>query len=99
MCISSGHALNPLRRIEEGAEIGADVSMLKIRATELYAAISEEIMLLAGSGARDTSSIRLEQMIISPLEIFAAARVPTIYGGANEVQRNLIAKSVLGLPS
>ncbi len=88
-----------VRRIEQGAEIGADVSMLKIRATELYAAISEEIMLLAGSGARDTSPIRLEQMIVSPLEIFAAARVPTIYGGANEVQRNLIAKSVLGLPS
>ncbi len=87
-----------VRRIEQGADIGADVSMLKIRATELYAAISEEIMLLAGSGARDTSPIRLEQMIISPLEIFAAARVPTIYGGANEVQRTLIAKSVLGLP-
>ena len=27
-----------------------------------------------------------------------AARAATIYGGAPEVQRNIIAKSVLGLP-
>ena len=29
---------------------------------------------------------------------FLTARAATIYGGASEVQRNMIAKSVLGLP-
>jgi alkylation response protein AidB-like acyl-CoA dehydrogenase len=88
-----------VRRIEEGEEIGPDVSLLKITATELQARISEEILSLAGDQARVAEPIPLPQMTVDPLAIYAAARVPTIYGGANEVQRNLIAKSVLKLPS
>jgi len=88
-----------VRRIEDGEQIGGDVSLLKIRATELYAAISEEIMLLAGDLARVAEPIELPNNVVFPLEIYAASRVPTIYGGANEVQRNVIARSVLKLPS
>ncbi|MFD2780596.1 acyl-CoA dehydrogenase family protein [Novosphingobium pokkalii] len=68
-------------------------------ATELYAAISEEILLQAGDMARVAEPIALPDNVAFPLEIYAAARVPTIYGGANEVQRNVIARSVLRLPS
>ena len=88
-----------VQRIEDGGEIGADVSLLKIVATELQARISEEIMSLAGDAARIARPIELPGMIVDPIALYAAARVPTIYGGANEVQRNLIAKAVLQLPS
>jgi len=88
-----------VQRIEDGDEIGADVSLLKIVATELQARISEEIMSLAGDAARIARPIELPGMIVDPIGLYAAARVPTIYGGANEVQRNLIAKAVLQLPS
>ena len=88
-----------VQRIEAGGEIGADVSLLKIVATELQARISEEIMSLAGDAARIARPIELPGMIVDPIALYAAARVPTIYGGANEVQRNLIAKAVLQLPS
>jgi len=87
-----------VRRIEEGVPIGGDVSLLKIRATELYAAISEEILALAGDMARLAEPIAVHGNLVFPMEIYAASRVPTIYGGANEVQRNLIARSVLRLP-
>jgi len=87
-----------VRRIEEGVPIGGDVSLLKIRATELYAAISEEILALAGDMARLAEPIAVPGNLVFPMEIYAASRVPTIYGGANEVQRNLIARSVLRLP-
>ncbi len=88
-----------VHRIEDGKPIGSDVSLLKIRATELYAAISEEILLLAGDRALIAQPIVLPGNVVFPLEIYAASRVPTIYGGANEVQRNMIAKSVLRLLS
>ena len=88
-----------VQRIDEGGEIGADVSLLKIVATELQARVSEEIMSLAGDAARIARPIELPGMIVDPIALYAAARVPTIYGGANEIQRNLIAKAVLQLPS
>ena len=87
-----------VQRIEDGVPIGGDVSLLKIRATELYAAISEEILLLAGDMARVAEPIAIPGNVVFPMEIYAASRVPTIYGGANEVQRNVIARSVLRLP-
>jgi len=88
-----------VQRIEDGEEIGPDVSLLKIVATELQARISEEILSVAGDAARIARPIELPDMIVDPIALYAAARVPTIYGGANEVQRNLIAKAVLQLPS
>jgi len=88
-----------IKQVEEGGDIGPDVSLLKIVATELQARISEEILAIAGDRARVAEPIELGEMIVDPLALYAAARVPTIYGGANEVQRNMIAKAVLGLPS
>jgi alkylation response protein AidB-like acyl-CoA dehydrogenase len=48
--------------------------------------------------ARVAEPIAIPGNVVFPMEIYAASRVPTIYGGANEVQRNVIARSVLRLP-
>jgi alkylation response protein AidB-like acyl-CoA dehydrogenase len=36
---------------------------------------------------------------LNPAGLFIQARPVTIYGGSNEIQRSIPAKSVLGLPS
>ena len=35
---------------------------------------------------------------LNPAGLFIQARPATIYGGSNEIQRNILAKNVLALP-
>ena len=35
---------------------------------------------------------------LNPAGVFIQARPATIYGGSNEIQRNIVAKNVLNLP-
>jgi len=88
-----------VQRVEDGEDVGPEVSLLKIQATELYAHIAEEILSVAGDMGRLRTRIKLPNTVVDPIGIYAASRVPTIYGGSNEIQRNLIAKAVLRLPS
>ena len=81
-------------------------SILKIRGTELQQAISELFVLAAGpyglAGA-DPGADRLNEPEIVP--DWAALAQPTyfnwrkqsIYGGSNEIQKNIMAKAFLGL--
>jgi alkylation response protein AidB-like acyl-CoA dehydrogenase len=53
--------------------------------------------------AGDLGCLR-EDIVLNDIQIdvmnqFLEARPSTIYGGSNEIQRNIIAKQVLGLPS
>jgi len=95
-----------LSDMSDGSESGAEASMLKIRASHLvqdileatvdtlgYAAIAYDPAVLHGEGPPplgpdDTGGI---------LRYHLYNRAATIYGGATEIQRNIIAKSVLGL--
>lgn len=84
-----------VRRLETGAPIGADVSMLKIFQSELYQRISEELMLVAGPEAgRVRHGDRLDAA-----GAYLAARPTTIFGGSTEVMRTMLARSVLDLPA
>lgn len=74
--------------LARGEEIGPDVSMLKILASETFAAIADTIIETAGEAGA----------LSGALGPFYKARPMTIYGGSNEIQRNIIATSVLGLP-
>ena len=69
---------------------GADVSMLKIKGTEIQQGISELMMQATDPAASDPTSDAIARRYLS-------MRKTTIYAGSNEIQRNIIAKMTLGL--
>ena len=96
--ITSMRFLDKMRRT--GQPPGADVSMLKIRGTEVQQMITELMMVAVGplaqpfkavdSGAIDHFTSRLAPRYFN-------YRKASIYAGSNEIQRNIIAKMSLGL--
>jgi len=80
--------LDRMRRT--GQPPGADVSMLKIRGTEIQQGLTELMMQAADPAAHDEFSSAIRKKYLS-------TRKTTIYAGSNEIQRNIIAKMTLGL--
>lgn len=84
-----------------GKAPGPESSILKLVGTELLQELTELAMDALGHAAQgwldsDEDALRdFERNIASEFGYFRAA---TIYGGSNEIQKNIIAKNVLGLP-
>jgi alkylation response protein AidB-like acyl-CoA dehydrogenase len=96
--ITSMRFLDKMRRT--GQPPGADVSMLKIRGTEVQQMITELMMQAAGPRAQpfkavDNGSIDHFTARLAPR--YFNYRKASIYAGSNEIQRNIIAKMTLGL--
>src|SRR3954462_5813203 len=75
-------------------------SVLKLKGTELQQAVSELVVDLAGpaslaSGADEGST--LPGWARRAIPVYLNLRKASIYGGSNEVQRQIIAKTILGL--
>jgi alkylation response protein AidB-like acyl-CoA dehydrogenase len=75
-------------------------SVLKLKGTELQQAVSELVVDLAGpaslaSGAGDGSDLAGWARRATP--VYLNLRKASIYGGSNEIQRQIIAKTILGL--
>jgi alkylation response protein AidB-like acyl-CoA dehydrogenase len=90
--------LDQMRR--SGRPPGADVSMLKIKGTEIQQAISELMMQAAGPLAqafRPVDAMDFDHFTASLAPRYCNLRKTTIYAGSNEIQRNIIAKMTLGL--
>lgn len=84
--------------LRDGGELGADVSILKIFTTELYQRITEETLNVAGEDARYFDDIEAGNGEVDAMNLFLDSRAPAIFGGSNEIQKNILAKAVLGLP-
>jgi alkylation response protein AidB-like acyl-CoA dehydrogenase len=84
--------------VKAGGTLGPDVSMLKIWGTETFAALTELMLEAAGSEAAVRGKIGAGEQAVDVLNLFYTARPATIYGGSNEIQRNIVAKGVLELP-
>jgi alkylation response protein AidB-like acyl-CoA dehydrogenase len=84
--------------IARGDTIGPDVSMLKVLATETFAEIADFIIETAGEAGGLAGDVRLGDDEIDVLQAFYKARPAMIYAGSNEIQRNILATAVLGLP-
>lgn len=83
--------------VRRGESLGPDVSMLKVIQTELFQKITDTMMEIAGENAGLLEPMEGNRELHPPGQ-FIQARPSTIYGGSNEIQRNILAKNVLGLP-
>ena len=98
--------LRALMAAEQGAAPGVEGNMLKVRGTELQQRISEMLMKAVGYYAvpylPEAMEFGWNQEPVGPeyaaflSSAYFNARKTTIYGGTNEIQRNIIAKTVLG---
>lgn len=86
-----------LKAIMSGIPAGPEISLLKISQSELFGRISNYMLEVAGPESGLINPIDLGTL--NPAVQFLQARPATIYGGSSEIQRNIIAKAVLGLPS
>ncbi len=84
-------------KLRRGEPIGPDVSMLKIYQTELYKRITQALVETAGDAAAWTDQD--PQTGVNAAALWIHSLQTTIYGGTSEVQRDIIAKQVLRLPS
>ena len=85
--------------VKDGGVPGADISVLKIWSTETYVRLSEMMLEAAGSAAGVVGKQAFGEARIDVLSHFYNARPAPIYAGSNEIQRNILAKQVLGLPT
>ena len=84
--------------VRDGGLLGPDVSILKIWATETFARLSELMLEAAGEIGAGRGEVGFGAGKANILSQFYNARPATIYGGSNEIQRNIVAKNVLELP-
>ena len=84
--------------VRRGEPLGPDVSLLKIWATETFARLSELMLEAAGAQGASLGKLDFNGAQVDIMSQFYNARPATIYGGSNEIQRNIIAKGVLRLP-
>jgi len=84
--------------VRRGELLPPSVSALKVLATETYVCISREIIRWADEAGGTWSGVPSNDgMTQIPCMSFLQSLVTTIYGGANEIQRNIVAKTVLGM--
>lgn len=85
--------------VRRGESLGPDVSVLKIWATETFARLSELLIDVSFEKGGVAGPIDFGETRVDVLSQFYNARPATIYGGSNEIQRNIVSKLVLGLPN
>lgn len=85
--------------VKRGDELGPDVSMLKIWAMETWQRITDLLLETAQEYGGMPGEHDIDGIAVDLLSAFYYARPGTIYGGSSEIQRNILAKYVLRLPS
>ncbi|MBV1921277.1 MAG: acyl-CoA dehydrogenase family protein [Pseudomonadales bacterium] len=91
--------LRAIASVSAGGAPGPESSILKIRGTEIQQAVSELTIEACGHYAHvinDGEAIGNDMSCVASAK-YLYGRASTIYGGSNEVQKNIIAKMVLGL--
>lgn len=91
-------AYQSVGRLARGEKIGAESSINKIIWSELDLKIHEIAMRILGARGELLSSAPQNEDDYGWLEGFLFAQAGPIYAGANEIQRNIIAERMLGLP-
>jgi alkylation response protein AidB-like acyl-CoA dehydrogenase len=93
--------LRTLASAQLGHAPGPESSILKIAGTELQQEITELAMDAMGHNALgwfDSPTEAMPEYQLWMASNFNYLRAATIYGGSNEIQKNIISKMILGLP-
>ena len=85
--------------VKRGEELPPSVSILKIFATETYTAITRLMVQVCEEDGGQLGPIELGNESVNVLSPLMNATITTIYAGSNEIQRNILAKFVLELPT
>lgn len=91
-------AYHTVGRLAKGARIGAEASTNKIYWSELDLKMHETAMRILGPFAELTGDAPAAVEAARWLDGFLFAQAGPIYAGTNEIQRNIIAERMLGLP-
>ncbi|MGE8407871.1 MAG: acyl-CoA dehydrogenase family protein [Pseudomonas sp.] len=91
-------AYHTVGRLGRGEQIGAESSINKIIWSELDLKMHETAMRLLGARGELLAGAPLAGDAAQWLEGFLFAQAGPIYAGTNEIQRNIIAERMLGLP-
>ncbi|NKY50300.1 acyl-CoA dehydrogenase family protein [Nocardia vermiculata] len=83
------NTLGTVTRLAEGGKLGAESSINKLFWSELDIAMHETALDLLGAAAEQTSSWT---------DGYLFSLAGPIYAGTNEIQRNIVAERLLGLP-
>lgn len=94
--------LRMLSKAAQGGTLNAEPSMLKIKGTVIRQALNDLARRALGPAAAPFPSEELDNLAITPPEHAHAAadyfnnRKISIYGGSNEIQRNILAREMMG---
>jgi alkylation response protein AidB-like acyl-CoA dehydrogenase len=87
------HSLHVLTEVERGHDLGAAASMTKLQWSETHQDIGELFTDVAGVAHQDR-----DRALDGFQQAFLWSRSETIWGGTSQVQRNIVAERLLGLP-
>ncbi|RRU92634.1 acyl-CoA dehydrogenase [Stutzerimonas xanthomarina] len=87
------------RIANEGAEPDAEASVLKVYVSELLQRITEFNVEVSSEYGGVVGDVSIGDLEVDPHWALMMARPVTIYAGANEIQRDILAKAVLNLPN
>lgn len=83
--------------VSTDGQVGTEVSALKIWSTEVFQSISEWTVEAAGVDGALSMPLDTAGQAVAPIFTFFESRAPTIFAGASEIHRNILAQRVLGL--
>ena len=98
--------LRMLSALENGGHPGAESSILKIKGTEIQQTLTELFVEAAGEyalmypgphGFEGNETPEGPDFVAQSISAFLNMRKVSIYGGSNEIQKNIISKFVLGV--
>jgi alkylation response protein AidB-like acyl-CoA dehydrogenase len=91
------HSLHVLTQTEAGRDLGAGASITKLQWSEAYQQVGEVFAAVTGLlHQMPDAAPELDLSVL--LEQYLWSRSVTIWGGSSEVQRNIVAERLLGLP-
>jgi alkylation response protein AidB-like acyl-CoA dehydrogenase len=98
---SKAHSLTASRIVAEAkgkVEVSAAASILKNSATAVAQTRAELTLELMGNQGLGWEGTRFAQDELAAVRSWLSGKAMSIYGGSFEVQNNIIAKNILGLP-